>query len=216
MNPVKIKICGITQEKDLITAGVLGADAIGIIVGVPTSPRNISITQAQALLARIPSSLASVLVTVPESVTELQQLYQQVQPDAIQIHGEDLTDISQIRQRIPSSTIIKAINVTPETASHIRQRIQGYNAVLLDSHQAGQYGGTGQTHEWTLSQRLKHLIHPTCVFLAGGLTPENVQTAIRVVEPYAVDVSTGVESRPGIKDTTKMRAFIANVKKMGG
>jgi phosphoribosylanthranilate isomerase len=180
MNPVKIKICGITQEKDLITAGVLGADAIGIIVGVPTSPRNISITQAQALLARIPSSLASVLVTVPESVTELQQLYQQVQPDAIQIHGDDLTDISQIR------------------------------------HQAGQYGGTGQTHEWTLSQRLKHLIHPTCVFLAGGLTPENVQTAIRVVEPYAVDVSTGVESRPGIKDTTKMRAFIANVKKMGG
>jgi phosphoribosylanthranilate isomerase len=216
MNPVKIKICGITQEEDLITAGILGADAIGIIVGVPTSPRNISITQAQALLARIPPSLASVLVTVPESVTELQQLYQQVQPDAIQIHGDDLTDISQIRQRIPFSTIIKAINVTQETASHIRQQTQGYNAVLLDSHQAGQYGGTGQTHDWTLSQRLKHLIHPTCVLLAGGLTPENVQTAIRIVKPYAVDVSTGVESRPGIKDTAKMRAFISKVKKLGG
>lgn len=216
MNPVKIKICGITQEKDLKMAGTLGADAIGIIVGVPSSPRNISITQAQALLAHSPSNLTSILVTVPKSVTELHQLYQQVQPDAIQIHGDDLPNTLQIRQHIPSSPIIKAIDVTQETASRIRQQIQGYNAVLLDSHQEGQYGGTGQTHDWTLSQRLKQLIQPTCVLLAGGLTPENVQTAIRVVEPYAVDVSTGVESKPGIKDTEKMRAFIANVKKIGG
>lgn len=212
MNPVKVKICGITREKDLMAAETFGADAIGLIVGVPTSPRNISIVRAQTLCGRIPSYMTSVLVTVPKSVSELQHLYQQIQPDAIQIHGDHLTDISQIRQQIPSSTLLKAINVTQETATHIRLQSQGYDAVLLDSHQAGHYGGTGHTHDWTLSLHLKSLIQPTCVILAGGLTPKNVQTAIRVVEPYAVDVSTGVESKPGIKDPEKMRIFITNVK----
>lgn len=216
MSPVKIKICGITREKDLMAAGTLGADAVGLVVGVPTSPRNISITKARALLGCIPSYLTSVLVTVPKSVSELQHLSRQIQPDAIQIHGDHLTDIAKIRQRIPSLTIVKAINVTHETASYIRLRIQGYDAVLLDSHQVGRYGGTGHTHDWTLSRQLKQLIHPTCVVLAGGLTPENVQPAIRVVEPYAVDVSTGVELSPGIKDPEKMRIFITNVKKVGG
>jgi phosphoribosylanthranilate isomerase len=212
MKPVKIKICGITREKDLMAARTYGADAIGLVVGVPTSPRNISIVKAQALCGHIPSYMTSVLVTVPKSVSELQHLYQQIQPDAIQIHGDHLTDISQIRQQTSSSTIIKAINVTQETAAHIRLQTQGYDAVLLDSHQAGHYGGTGHTHDWTMSLHLKSLIHPTCVILAGGLTPQNVQTAIRVVEPYAVDVSTGVESRPGIKDPEKIRIFITKVK----
>ena len=215
MNPVKIKICGITREQDLMAAGTFGADAIGLVVGVPSSPRNISIVKARALCRRIPSYMTSVLVTVPKSVSELQHLYQQVQPDAIQIHGDHLTDISKIKQQIPSSTIVKAINVTQETAVNICLQTQGYDAVLLDSHQADHYGGTGRTHDWALSRQLKSLIHPTCVILAGGLTPKNVQTAIRVVDPYAVDVSTGVESRPGIKDPEKMRLFITNVKRRG-
>jgi phosphoribosylanthranilate isomerase len=216
MNPVKIKICGITREQDLMAAGTFGADAMGLVVGVPTSPRNISIEKARTFCECIPSYMTSVLVTVPKSVSELQHLYQQIQPDAIQIHGDHLTDISKIRQQIPASTIVKAINVTQETAAHIRLQTQGYDAVLLDSHQAGHYGGTGHTHDWTMSQQLKSLIHPTCVILAGGLTPKNVQTAIRIVDPYAVDVSTGIESRPGIKDPEKMRLFITNVKKLGG
>lgn len=216
MNPVKIKICGITREQDLMAAGTLGADAIGLVVGVPMSPRNLSIEKARALCEHIPAHMTSVLVTVPKSISELQHLYQQIHPDIIQIHGDHLTDISKIRQQIPTSAIIKAINVTQETAAHIRLQTQGYDAVLLDSHQAGHYGGTGHTHDWVLSLHLKSLVHPTCVILAGGLTPGNVQTAIRVVNPYAVDVSTGVESRPGIKDPEKMRIFITNVKQMGG
>jgi phosphoribosylanthranilate isomerase len=216
MNSVKIKICGITRERDLMTAKILGVDAIGLVVGVPTSPRNVSIKKAQALRSLIPSNLTSVLVTVPKSGTGLHQLDQQIQPDAIQIHGDYITDISKIRSRIAAPCIIKAIKVTPETATQSNHEIRGYNAVLLDSYQVGQFGGTGRTHDWTLSRQLKQLVQPTCVILAGGLTPENVQAAIQIVKPNAVDVSTGVESRPGIKDTEKMRAFITNVKEMGG
>jgi phosphoribosylanthranilate isomerase len=99
----------------------------------------------------------------------------------------------------------------PESASDASK---GFDAVLLDSFAKGMSGGTGLVHDWNLSERVKWAINPLPLILAGGLTPENVQKAIHSVKPYAVDVSTGVESHPGIKDPAKVLAFIRNVKEV--
>ncbi len=89
-----------------------------------------------------------------------------------------------------------------------------FDAVLVDSFVSGKFGGTGRVHDWELSKRVKRLIHPKPLILAGGLNPENVQDAVRAVQPYAVDVSTGVESQPGIKDSKKVFEFIKNAKEV--
>ncbi len=89
-----------------------------------------------------------------------------------------------------------------------------FDAVLLDSFSKGQYGGTGKTHDWTLSRQIKEAVAPVPVILAGGLKPENVKEAILAVEPYAVDVASGVEASPGVKDHMKVRAFVENAKQI--
>ena len=212
MRTVKVKICGITRDDDLQTAVALGADALGFIVGVPSSPRNLSLQQAETLINHVPLFVTSVLVMVPQSVDALLQTCVHLQPDAVQLHGAALKDPVRLRTTLPNVSLIRALTVKsvplPEGASN------GFDAVLLDSFAQGMSGGTGVVHDWNLSKRVKQSIHPTPLILAGGLTPENVQEAIQTVQPYAVDVSTGVESHPGIKDPAKVKAFIRNVKEI--
>jgi phosphoribosylanthranilate isomerase len=212
MRTVKVKICGITRDDDLQTAVALGADALGFVVGIPSSPRNLSLKQAEKLINLVPIFVTSVLVMVPQSVDDILQTCVHLRPDAVQLHGDVLMDPVRLRTNLPNVSLIRALTTNsvtlPEGAS------LGFDAVLLDSFSQSMSGGTGLVHDWNLSKRVKQTIHPTPLILAGGLTPENVQEAINTVQPYAVDVSTGVESHPRNKDPAKVLAFIRNVKEV--
>jgi phosphoribosylanthranilate isomerase len=215
MKRVRVKICGITRDADLAVAVAAGADAVGFVVGVPSSPRNIPLKQARRLVNQVPLFVHSVVVTIPRRVDNLLKACEALHPDAVQIHGENLPDGSTFREKLSSTTLIRGVNVTPantlETAFHASR---SYDAILLDSvlPEERRYGGTGVVHDWALSQRINAVIHPTPLILAGGLNPENVARAITQVQPYAVDVSSGVESHPGVKDPEKVRAFIENAR----
>ena len=212
MSRVRVKICGITRKEDLDAAVAAGADAVGFVVGVASSPRNIALEKAEKLIRQVPPFVKSVLVTVPKSVDEF-EIYEQLNPDAIQIHGENLHAAASIRLKFPNTLLIVAVNANLDNALDVVSKASKiFDAVLLDSFADGRYGGTGIVHDWELSKRVKQAIHPKPLILAGGLNPENVAEAVRTVEPYAVDVSSGVERQPGVKDHKKIIKFIKNAK----
>jgi phosphoribosylanthranilate isomerase len=212
MRMVRVKICGITRKEDLDAATAAGADAVGFVVGVASSPRNIALEKAEKLIRQVPPFVKSVLVTVPRGIDEF-ETYEKLNPDAIQIHGENLHAAASVRLKIPNTLLIGAVNARLANAFDVvSTAAKLFDAVLLDSFVEGRYGGTGIVHDWELSKRVKHVIHPKPLILAGGLNPDNVAEAVRTVQPYAVDVSSGVEQQPGIKDQQKIMDFIKNVK----
>jgi len=216
MRAVKVKICGITRKEDLDAAAAAGADAVGFVVGTAASPRNLSLEKAEKLFRQVPPFVKSVLVAVPTNLDELAETCEKLNPDAIQIHGENLLAAASVRLKIPNIPLIWAVNANSlnvlEAAS---KATKIFDAVLLDSFANGKYGGTGIVHDWELSKRVKQVIDPKPLILAGGLNPENVAEAVRVVQPYAVDVSSGVELQLGIKDDKKMVDFVKNAKDAG-
>jgi len=215
MRKVRVKICGITREEDLAVAVAAGADAVGFLVGVPSSPRNLTLERAERLLKQVPVFVDSVMVTVPDSIDSLVKIYDRLRPTAIQIHGEKPFEASVIREKISGTHLIKTVYVkTGYTADRARKDSKAFDAILLDSFTKGQYGGTGMVHDWELSRQIKQTIEPTPLILAGGLKPENVKEAILAVQPYAVDVASGVELRPAVKDPKKVYEFIKNAKEI--
>jgi phosphoribosylanthranilate isomerase len=212
---VRVKICGITREEDLVFAVVAGADAVGFLVGVPSSPRNLTLERAERLLRQVPVFVDSVVVTAPQSISELVEICERLKPTAIQIHGKRNFDASELRERLKDARLIKTIYVTKDNLSKtVVEDLKTFDAVLLDSFTKGQYGGTGRIHDWALSRQIKEAVAPLPVILAGGLKPENVKEAILMVQPYAVDVASGVELRPAVKDPEKIRAFVENAKEI--
>lgn len=215
MNKVRVKICGITREEDLATAVAAGADAVGFLIGVPSSPRNLTMKRCKRLLKQVPVFVASVVVTIPESAESLVKIYEKLKPTAIQIHGEKPWNPSPIHQKIRGARLIKTVYVKAGMVTdEIRENSKSFDAILLDSFAHGQYGGTGRVHDWNLSRQIKQSIEPTPLILAGGLKPENVKDAVLAVQPYAVDVATGVESRTAVKDPKKVQEFIENAKEV--
>jgi phosphoribosylanthranilate isomerase len=213
MSTVKVKICGITRKEDLDAAATAGADAVGFVVGATASPRNLSPEKAEKLFRQVPPFVKSVLVTVPTSIDELMEICGKLNPDVIQIHGEKPLNNVLIQEKLPNKPLIVAVNANfPAAVETASAASKSCSAVLLDSFANGHYGGTGIVHDWQLSKLIKRLIAPKPLILAGGLNPENVAEAVRVVQPYAVDVSSGVELQPGIKDPKKMVEFIKNAK----
>jgi len=216
MRKVRVKICGITREEDLAVAVAAGADAVGFIVGVPSSPRNLTLERAERLVKQVPVFVDSVVVTVPDSIDSLVKIYDRLRLIAIQIHGEKPFKASVIREKTRGARLIKTVYVkTGNAAERVREDSKDFDAILLDSFTSGQYGGTGMVHDWELSKQIKQIITPTPLILAGGLKPENVKEAILTVQPYAVDVASGVESRPAVKDPKKVYEFIKNAKEVG-
>ena len=210
---VKVKICGITRKEDLDAAVEAGADAVGFVVGVSSSSRNLSLTEAARLIRQVPPFVASVLVTVPRSIGDF-AVYEKLNPDIIQVHGEDLDTAESVRLKLPNTQLIWAVNA--QLVSHldaVSRATNLFDAILIDSFADGRYGGTGVVHNWELSRRIKQAIQPKPLILAGGLNPENVAEAVCTVEPYAVDVSSGVERQPGIKSHKKIVEFIKNAKR---
>jgi phosphoribosylanthranilate isomerase len=209
---VRVKVCGITNRKDLNAAVDAGADALGFVVDVPESPRNVSIDCARRLVEAIPPFVQGVVVSVFKSLAHLEALCSSVAPDAIQVAGT-LPAAQAVCERLEGVRVIRAVAVNQETVPNAALRSAAlWDAILTDSSVPGTHGGTGTPHDWTVSRAIRELIAPTPLILAGGLTADNVRDAIEIVRPYAVDVSSGVEARPGVKDHAKVRAFLKAVK----
>jgi phosphoribosylanthranilate isomerase len=202
---VRVKICGITKLEDAKLAVELGAHAIGLNF-FDDSPRCITPFAASELIRRLPPFVAPIGVFVNWEPAPVVALCKALRLAAAQLHGDESPQVVDgIAGHLP---VIKALrlgqgNATPEF-SHYRSA----TAFLLDSALSGHYGGSGTTGNWHLARTAAQTQR---VILAGGLTPENVAEAIRIVRPYAVDVASGVEARPGKKDPAKLRAFFDEV-----
>ncbi|MBS7610417.1 phosphoribosylanthranilate isomerase [Candidatus Bathyarchaeota archaeon] len=215
---MKIKICGITREEDLKMACSLGADAVGFVVGVPSSPRSLSLDKAKGLLELVPEPVKRILVTAPGSLEYAVDICESLRPDALQIHGEKGEEFQSLRGKSLGIPLVRALSIKPgserEALKEALREARFFDAILLDSFAAGRFGGTGIVHDWNISRRIRESVYPKPLILAGGLKPENVKEAIEKVMPYAVDVSSGVESKPGVKDPGKVKAFIRNARKV--
>lgn len=216
MRSVKVKICGVTREEDVRMICELDADAIGFVVNVPSSPRSLNLERAKNLFKLVSNHVKKVLVTVPQSINEILEFYEYLKPDIIQIHGENIKELHELKKKLSKVILIRALSVrlNDEILKVAIKEVKFFDAILVDSFAFGKYGGVGVTHDWNISKCVREAIYPKPLILAGGLNPENVKEAINTVMPYAVDVSTGVESKPGIKDYNKVKAFIENAKKV--
>jgi phosphoribosylanthranilate isomerase len=214
MRNVKVKICGITSLKALFAATSAGADAVGFVVDVPNSPRNLSISKASKLIKNTPIFVDPVIVTVTKDIRQIKMLYRELGPIRIQVYGSP-TYFKKIQKNLSKISLIGSIGVdTVNTLKNAIETARICDAVLLDSYMTDKHGGTGIIHDWNVSKQVKESIYPRPLILAGGLNPSNVKEAICLVQPYAVDVSSGVESSPGIKDPNKILEFIKNVKEI--
>lgn len=200
---VRVKICGITNPEDALMAVEAGADALGFVF-FPDSPRCVSPEQAEAIIRRLPPFVQTVGLFVNEGVEKVNLVADRCGLDLIQLHGEETPDYcADVRRRI-----IKAFRVKDESslAGMADYRVA---APLLDAWSPAAHGGTGTTFNWEIAARAAA---SRDIILAGGLTPENVAGAIAAVRPYAVDVSSGVESAPGKKDAGLVSRFIRSCK----
>jgi len=204
MRRTRIKICGITTAEDAAAAVSCGADAIGFVFA--PSPRQVSPAQAAEVAAMVPPPVARVGVFVDPDVAVVEQVIAEVGLTAVQLCGS-ATPEQCARISVP---VIRVFSVGTDFDVHMVEPFRGdVAAVLLDTYVPGKAGGTSQTFDWHIAGETPGWAP---VFLAGGLTPHNVAEAVRVARPFAVDVSSGVESAPGIKDHAKIEAFCAAVR----
>jgi phosphoribosylanthranilate isomerase len=208
MSRIRVKICGVTSVDDIRAAADAGADAVGLNFHAP-SPRFIDPHAATPLIRGLPPFLTAVGVFVEQPVRQMCALAYQLGLRSVQWVGrepptEDTYPFGLITAfRVQQGADLEAIRAYVET---MRKAGRAPAAVLIDAHVAGQYGGTGQAAPWEL---LKDFDAGVPLILAGGLTPENVADAIRIVRPYGVDVASGVESSPGRKDPKRVHQFVA-------
>ncbi|MEQ3692867.1 MAG: phosphoribosylanthranilate isomerase [Thalassolituus sp.] len=203
MQRTRIKICGITRPEDANAVVDAGADAIGLVF-YPPSPRAVSIEQAQNVVADVPAFVTVTALFVNPTVEQVQSVLDSVRIDLIQFHGDEDDDFC----RQFGHPYIKALRVRQASdVVALCLRFPSALAVLLDSYKPGVPGGTGETFDWSLVPATP----PKPIILAGGLDPDNVNHAIDVVRPYAVDVSGGVEAAKGIKEHGKITKFVNEV-----
>lgn len=199
----RVKICGLTRPEDAALAVSLGAWALGVIF-VPGSPRRVSIEQAAAVLASAPAGVERVGVFVNSGLDEIGESARACGLTAVQLHGEESPDECLEARRRTGCRVIKALRVAgPETLAGVVTFDTDF--ILLDTYQPGRHGGTGEVFDWSLAAALPANIRGERLILSGGLNPDNIAEAVRAVAPYAVDVASGVESAPGIKDTEKLK-----------
>jgi len=199
----KVKICGITNSVDAQHVCDAGADAMGMVF-YPPSSRHIEIEQAKQMVEALPPFMTSVALFVNAAREEVETVLQQVSIDIIQFHGDESAVFCASFDR----PYIKAIRMKDELDLYkIEQEYTTSRALLLDTYKKGVPGGTGESFNW---ERVPHDLKKP-IILAGGLDADNVAQAIKQVQPYAVDVSGGVELSPAKKDPQKILAFVKNV-----
>ena len=200
-----VKVCGLTRERDLAAACALGAAYVGFNFSA-LSPRRVGLARARELSAATPSGVARVGVFVDESHAEIEEAVEAAALDLVQLHrpltAEDL-------ERVPRPIVAvahpgEAEDLPPPA---LLERCAG---ILLDGSSPGAPGGSGVAFDWSLVEARRW---PVALFVAGGLSPENVEESIRRLRPRAVDVASGVESSPGVKDDERMRRFFDAVRR---
>lgn len=202
----RIKICGITRLEDALAASALGTDALGFVFYAP-SPRAVTTAQAQTIIRQLPPFITKVGLFVDAEEAFIHAVLTEVSLDILQFHGEESPADCQRYDK----PYLKAIRMRPGVdLPALMTQYSEASALLLDTYVEGVPGGTGLAFNWDCIPA--KLAKP--IILAGGLTPANVGTAVAAVQPYAVDVSGGVESAKGIKDYAKMQAFITRIKSL--
>ncbi len=199
----RIKICGFTQPEDALCAARFGVDAVGLVF-YPASPRNVNSEQAARIVSVLPAFITVVALFVDGNEQYIRDVLANVAIDLIQFHGDETADYC----RSFGKPYIKAVRMQKGTdIDNLAKHYHDASGLLLDAYHADAKGGTGQVFDWDM-------IPSQCslpIILAGGLEPENVGLAVKTVKPYALDVSSGVEISKGIKDATKMSAFVNEV-----
>jgi phosphoribosylanthranilate isomerase len=203
---VKVKICGITNWADARQAVAEGADFLGFNF-YAGSPRYVAPARAGSIVRRLPKKVLTIGVFVNEREPKMLEIARAVGLDALQLHGDETP--AMVRRLKRSFPVIKGIRVKTSPGARQLSRFKAATALLLDGFDAHRRGGTGKTFDWEIARRAKQYGR---IFLAGGLTPENVGEAIRAVQPYAVDVCSGVETRPGKKDPASVKRLMRAAK----
>jgi len=203
MNRIKVKICGLTRIEDVKAAVKSGADAIGFVF--TRSPRRISSEKACELSDFIPDGVLRVGLFLDQDSVEIEEVISRVALDLLQFHGNE----TEQQCNVFGLPYLKAVAMkSGQSAQQAELDFPGASGLLLDSQFAGKPGGSGHVFDWTLS---RPVTKP--VWLAGGLNADNVGRAIQIVRPFAVDVSSGVETGPGVKDAGRIDAFVKAVRR---
>lgn len=201
----RIKFCGITRPEDARSAAALGVHAVGLVFDAQ-SRRCVDLASAQRLREQLPPLITLVALFRDTAAAQIDAVLRELRPDLLQFHGDESPSDCE-RWQWP---YIKAVPMgRPVALNHWLQRYDTARALLLDSHVPGELGGSGRAFDWSHAPRS----FPRYWMLAGGLNPNNVADAVTIAAPDAVDVSSGIESAPGIKDPEKMRAFVAAVRR---
>lgn len=201
--PVKAKVCGTTRLEDALFAVECGADAIGFIF-YKKSPRSVTAKTAKDICAKLPPFVNRVGVFVDETAEKINHIADRCGLDTVQLHGDESpTFCKKIKPRVIKAVRVKNAASLKEMS---RYEVDGF---LLDTYKEDQWGGTGKVFDWELATCAKKY---GSVIIAGGLNPRNVKAAIQKVQPYGVDVSSGVEQSPGKKDLKKVKAFLKAVR----
>lgn len=205
MTRTRIKFCGMTRVEDAVLAARLGVDAVGLVF-TRRSPRFVELTQAHAIVAALPPLTSVVALFMDDKADWIREVEQAIRPHILQFHGCENDAFCSGFDALHLKSIAMGSEEDVQTRLAAHPHARGF---LLDGHVAGAQGGRGQGFDWSRIPRDmdRHLI------LAGGLSVDNVAAAIQQVRPWAVDVSSGIETSPGIKDAAKMTAFVAAVRK---
>ena len=204
---VRVKICGITNAADALAAVEAGANLLGFNF-YEKSPRHITEAEAAKIRPQLPKKVEAVGIFVNASQTDVAALCKSLKLDAAQLHGDETPDA--VAELARTLRVIKAFRVEPGFPLSTLDEYPEAFAFLFDAAHTGQYGGTGHATDWDAA---RHAAKGRRIILAGGLRVENVAAAVRIVRPYAVDVASGIESKPGKKDHGLLREFIQEVRR---
>ncbi|MCX7910125.1 MAG: phosphoribosylanthranilate isomerase [Endomicrobia bacterium] len=226
----KVKICGITNKEDAFWASSLGADFIGLNF-VKNSIRKVSLNNAKEIVSSIPQYTSVVCVFVNEDIKNVVKICKKLNVSYVQLHGEETPDYcNQLKLECSFLKIIKVFKIKPEQdlqqqeindyVLDLYNKIKSYlnyvDYLLFDTYIENEMGGTGKTFSWSVVKQIKGMMNEDGnyinFFIAGGLTPENVDEVVKFLEPWGVDVASGVERLPRRKDFEKMKSFIRKVK----
>ena len=207
----RVKICGLRSKEDIHMVADAGADAIGLVV-YAGSKRAVSVQEAALLRREIPAFVSAVVLVVNTSQADIEHIINDVNPSFLQFHGDESAEFCE-QFRFP---YIRALRVgggallSPDAVAQEVQKYPNASGFLFDAYSAG-YGGSGLTFDLSLLEKVREILPARKIIIAGGLNAGNVQQLIRGVKPYAIDLSSGVESAPGVKSAEKTYAFMLQV-----
>lgn len=207
-NMTKVKICGITNLEDALLSAKFGADALGFNF-YAKSPRYISPENAREIIEQLPETILKVGVFVNESLEKVIEIARIAKLNALQLHGEETPEYAAELKLKTNLEIIKAFRVSPEFKPEDVLKYET-DAILLDAYNPKEHGGTGETFDWEIAKKVQQ-ISPK-MYLAGGLSPDNIADAVWAVEPFAVDACSCLEIVKGRKDQKKVSLFISAAK----